>query len=377
MAKTIQCHKVYKFRMEPTELQGLELNRAAAVARFVYNWGLERCQEHYKQHRRGKPWNELSAELTQLKKTEPWLYDFDAQMLQQALADLRRAYMNFFAHRAAFPKFKKKKSARQSFRIPQRVVVKNGCVYVPSIGRVRIRQSQEIKGTTKSATFKRTAVGHWFVTLVVEFALPESKVAVREEEAIGFDLVLAPPNFLVGSDGSEVRAPRYYRAGQRKLRRAQRRLSRARPGSRNRARARLRVAQVHHRTANLRQEFLHQLSHWIVGSWSVLCFETLSLKSLARTKQAKSWRDAAFGELLRQVKYKALWHGKHFVQVGRYFPSTRRCSTCGYKNDALSLSERAWSCPGCGTQHARDGNAAKNIRCEGLRLVAEGHPETL
>jgi len=81
MAKTIQCHKVYKFRMEPTELQGLELSRAAAVARFVYNWALERCQRHYKQHKRGKPWNELSAELTQLKKTEPWLYDFDAQML--------------------------------------------------------------------------------------------------------------------------------------------------------------------------------------------------------------------------------------------------------------------------------------------------------
>jgi putative transposase len=130
------------------------------------------------------------------------------------------------------------------------------------------------------------------------------------------------------------------------------------------------------RTANLRQEFLHQLSHRMVITWSVICFENLSLQALARTKHAKSWLDAAFGELLRQVEYKALWNSKHFVKVDRFFPSTKLCSACGYKNDDLPLSDRQWTCPGCRTHHLRDANAAKNVRVEGLRIVAEGHPET-
>jgi putative transposase len=376
MAETISCRKVYKFRMEPTELEARELERTASVARYIYNWGLARCQQYYQQHGRGKPWAELSAELTQLKQTELWLYDFDSQMLQQALADLRRAYINFFERRAKFPKFKKKRAARQSFRIPQRVRIENGWVSVPAIGRIRIRQSQAIELPTRSATFQRTATGRWFVTVVVKFEMPSAKVPIREDQAVGFDMVLEPPNFLVRSDGQEVRAPRYYRAGERKLRRAQRRLSRAQKGSRNRAKARRRVAQIHERTANLRQEFLHQLSHLLVTTWSVLCFEHLSLKALARTKHAKSWLDAAFGELLRQVEYKALWNGKHFVQVDRLFPSTKLCSQCGYKKDDLSLSDREWTCPRCGRRHLRDWNAAKNVRAEGLRVVAEGHPET-
>ena len=107
-------------------MEALELERTASVARYIYNWGLARCRQYYQQHGKSKPWAELSAELTQLKQTELWLYDFDSQMLQQALADLRRAYLNFFERRAKFPQFKKKKAARQSFRIPQRVRIGNG-----------------------------------------------------------------------------------------------------------------------------------------------------------------------------------------------------------------------------------------------------------
>ena len=124
MADAIPCRKVYKFRMEPAALEAMELERMASVARYIYNWGLGRCQQYYRQHGKSKPWGELSAELTQRKRTEPWLYDFDAQMLQQALADLKRAYINFFARRAQFPRFKSKKRSRLAFRIPQRVRVR-------------------------------------------------------------------------------------------------------------------------------------------------------------------------------------------------------------------------------------------------------------
>jgi len=366
--------------MDPTPLEADKLERTASVARFIYNWGLERCTAHYAEHGKSKNWYELKAELVPLKKTEKWLYDFDSQMMQEALINLKRAYINFFEGRARFPKFKRKKHAGQSFRISQRVRVENERVYVPKVGGIKIRQSQVVELPTKSATFKRTGTGKWFVTLVVEFDIPDAKVPVEQDQTVGFDMVLQPPNFLAGFDGSsapEVPAPRFYRARERKLRRAQRKLSRRNLGSRNRSRARRRLAKVHERTSNLRQNFLHQLSHNIVLMWSVICFEDLALKSLARTKHAKSWFDSAFGELLRQVEYKAQWNSKHFVRVNRFCPSTKQCFECGYKNDNLTLSDRQWTCPACGAHHIRDLNAAKNIRAEGLKLVAEGRPETL
>jgi len=108
MAETIPCRKAYKFRMEPTELEARELERTASVARYIYNWGLARCRQYYQQHGKSKPWAELSAELTQLKQTELWLYDFDSQMLEQALADLRRAYIHFFDAGLSFPSSRKR-----------------------------------------------------------------------------------------------------------------------------------------------------------------------------------------------------------------------------------------------------------------------------
>jgi putative transposase len=282
----------------------------------------------------------------------------------------------FFAGRAKFPKFKKKKSARQSFRIPQRVRVSDGYVSIPTIGHVKLRQSEEIELPTKSAMFKRTAMGHWLVTLVAEFRMPAAKVAIREEKVVGLDAVLQPPNYLVGSDGSEVPAPRYYRRMERKLGRAQRHLSRSKKRSHNRRQAKLRVARVQERVANLRKEFVHQLSHQLVRRWDVVCVEDLSLKSLAKTKQAKSWFDASFGELFRQIEYKSRWRSKHVVQVDRFFASSKLCSACGYRNNDLRLSERQWKCPCRSRQQVRDFNAAINIKREGLRILAAGCRES-
>jgi putative transposase len=362
--------------LEPIGSQDLELERTASVSRSIYNWGLDRCQTYYRANGKSLAWLQLSRELTELKHTEPWLYDFDSQMLQQALANLKRAYGNFFAGQAKFPKFKKKKSARQSFRRPQRVKVSDGYVSIPTIGKVKLRQSEVIELPTKSSTFKRTAVGHWFVTLVAEFRMPAAKVSIGEEKEVGLDAVLQPPNYLVGSDGSEVPAPGYYRRMERKLGRAQRHWSGSKKRSQNRSQAKLRVARVQERVANLRKEFVHQLSHQLVERWDAVCVEDLNLKSLATTKQAKSWLDASFGELFRQMEYKSLWNSKHFVRVDRFFASSKLCSACGYKNNDLRLSDRQWKCPACSRQQDRDFNAAINIKSEGLRILAAGCAES-
>jgi putative transposase len=306
------------------------------------------------------------------------MYDFDSQALQQVLKNLYQAYRNHFnpKMRAGFPKFKTKKNTKQSFRIPQRVVVENDKVYVPKIGWIKIRQSREIDGETKSATFKRTATGRWFVTLVSEFELTECLPKVTPEQVYGGDLGLN--TYLTLSDGTPIQVPKFYRRYAKKLRRAQQKMCRRVKGSRNRAKALFAVSKVHERIANLRGDFAHQLTHGLVIKYPALCLENLSIEGLAKTKLAKSMLDAAFGETVRQWKYKSLWNNTHAVQADRFFPSTKLCSECGYKNNNLTLSDREWTCPSCETRHSRDGNAALNLKAEGIRiLVASGHVETL
>ena len=196
--------------MEPTALQADELLRMAGTARFVWNWALNRSQTFYKANKKGIPQSQLSNELTALKSEQPWLYDFDSQSLQQVLKNLKQAYQNHFnpSMRAGFPKFKTKKNAKQSFRIPQRVVLKDGKVYVPKLGWVKVRQSQDIEGEIKSATFKRTATGKWFVTLVSEFAVVKCLPKVTAEQVAGGDLGLN--TYITLSDGTSVEVPKFY-----------------------------------------------------------------------------------------------------------------------------------------------------------------------
>src|SRR5215469_3376462 len=368
--------KVFKFRMEPTAVQSDELLRMTGTARFIWNWALDRCQTFYKENKKGISQSQLSSELTALKNKERWLYNFDSQSLQQVLKNLKQAYENHFHPKmlSGFPKFKTKKNSKQSFRIPQRVVLKNGGVYVPKLGWVKVRQSQAIDGQTKSATFKRTATGKWYVTLVTEFDLPENKVPVAVAEVAGGDLGLG--TYLTLSDGLEIDNPRFHRQYAKKLRRAQRRLSRKLKGSRNRNKARIRVATVYERIANLRSNFSHQLTHRLM-QYPALCLENLSILGLTKTKLAKSMLDAAFRQVLQQWKYKSVWNGTYALQAERLFPSTQLCSHCRYQNKNLGLSDREWLCPECKVKHRRDHNAAQNLREEGIRqLVAMGILET-
>jgi putative transposase len=368
-------NKVYRFRMKPNTTQGQALMRLAGARRFVWNWALDRRKAYYAEHGKTIPAAQLSAELTALKR-EPdkaWLKEADAQVLQRALKDLDHAFRNFFERRARFPRFKSRKRDTPRFRIPQRVKADDGKVSVPKVGLVRIRQSMPVDLPTKGATFKRDATGRWFVTLTAEFEMPD--VALPEADpsrVVGIDLGLK--DFSVTSDGERVPAPKFYHKGQRKLRKAQRVLSRRKPGSNRKAKARLIVADIHQRIANQRSDFLHKLSNDLVSRHDGLCIEDLSVKGLARTKLAKSFTDASMGEFRRQVEYKSVWGRKHLAVIGRFYPSTRLCRGCEAINETLTLSDRQWVC-GCGMVHDRDLSAAINIRDEGLRILAVGHTD--
>ena len=371
--------KVYRFRIDPTAKQEAALARYAGARRFIFNWALQRRKETYAQTGKSISWSELSVELTGLKNKPgfDWLKETDSQLSQQAIADCKKAFDSFFQNRAGFPKFKKKHSAHQSFRIPQRVKLEDGRVYIPKIGWVAVRQSQAVDLPLKSATFKREATGKWQVSLVVEFDLPDRpKPVIETETAVGIDVGF--DRFATDSDGSVIENPRFFRKAEVKIKRASRRLSRCKKGSANRAKARRALAREYEKVANKRADFAHKFSTSVVKEKTTIACETLNLKGMSRTKLAKSVQDASHRESFRQIEYKARWRNRNIVFIGRWFPSSQLCSLCGHRHEELSLSDRFWKCPACGACHDRDHNAAKNIRDEGMRiLLAVGQTERL
>jgi putative transposase len=360
-------HKTYRYRLKPMPQQAELFRQFAGARRWIWNWGLARRKAHYHDTGKALSYQALAAELTQLKRLPgyEWLREINSQSLQQALRDLDRAFVNFFDKRAHFPRFKTRKRSRLSFRIPQRVILKRDRLTVPKIGEVKLVLHRQIEGTLKSATFAQDATGTWYVTLVCHVELAD-RPELPVEPTVGVDLGLK--DLIVTSDGKQVQAPRLYRAAERKLKRIQRHLSRCQQGSRNRERARRNVARQHQRVKNFRNDLLHKLSNALIRQYNTVCIEDLNVSGLAKSKLGKSVLDAGWSTLRFQLAYKALWCGKRLVTIGRFFPSTRLCPSCGRVNPDLTLADREWTCA-CGATYDRDLNAARNIRAEGLRLL--------
>jgi len=382
MQRTIQT--TYRYRLNPTAEQEVKLNQCAGARRFVWNWALNRKREHFQHTGKTLGFSALCVELTLVKQqgATAWLRELDSQLLQQALRDLENAYQHVFRRarhgdrQKGFPKFKSKKTDTPRFRIPQRVVLIDSFVSVPKIGPIKAIVHRPLEGVTKSATFKREACGHWYISLVVEQQIaPKVDRPVRTQ--IGIDVGLKA--LVVLSTGAKIAHPRWYRTQTRKLRRAQKALSRKVKGSRNRGKARIVVARLHQKTRNQRNDFLHKLSTDLVRHNDLVSIEDLNVRGLAKTKLAKSVLDAGWGMFRSLLTYKVDRADSHLIAIGRFFPSSKTCGACGLINTHLTLADREWTCR-CGVQHDRDLNAARNIDREGSRLfeqlVAAGHAET-
>jgi putative transposase len=369
------------YKLNPTTAQRVAFLRLTGCRRYVYNWALARRREHYAATGKHLSSAALSRELTALKHhpDTAFLAEVDSQALQQALRDADRAYTNFFAGRARRPRFASRHRGDRTARIPQRVTVDEatGTVAIPKVGHVRLRLSRPPQGVVKSATIRGDACGDWFVSLRLEApTLVDAPVspALAATNAVGIDLGLT--TYATLSTGEAIANPRYLRTSLPALKRAQRALARKQRGSKNRQQARLRVARLHRQVARQRADCQHKLSTDLVRRFNLLCVENLNLPGLARTKLARSFADVAFGEFLRQVRYKAAWHGKHVVAVGRWFPSSKTCGDCGHVYAALGRGERVWTCAACGVTHDRDANAARNILVEGTRLFGLRQADT-
>jgi putative transposase len=362
----------YGYRLYPTNNQQTTLAQWAGCRRVVWNWALRCKQAHFQATGRSLSYAALCSALTELKRLPDtqWLKDCHSQVLQQVLVDLETAFANFFEKRANYPRWKTRKHTLHSLRFPQNVtVVDNQTISVPKIGLVNALIHRPLQGVAKSATIKQDATGKWWVIFVCQIDRPD--VQLTADHPVGVDVGLE--SFLTLHTGQKVAPPKFYRHGEKKLKRLARKLARAKRGSANRKKAKQRLARAHQRIRNRRSDWLHKQAMGILRQFDTVCIETLNIRGLARTKLAKSFSDAALGTFLRMLAHKAEWHGRQIVAVGRFFPSSKLCHRCREKT-VLTLSHRIWTCsnPHCGVTHDRDVNAAINIMQEGLRLLAAG-----
>lgn len=370
---------VLKVRIYPNPQQELALVKNLGCARFVYNYYLNKTHNQYLETGKGMTYCQMAKDLTQLKKNSDyqWLAESTAATLQQSLKNLEVAFKNFFEKRAKFPKFKSKHN-KQSIRYPESCSIRNQGLKLPKIGIVKAKISKEIKseGKIKSVTVSKTSTGKYFASLLFE----TDDLTVNKEPLIsGIDLGLSSlVTVFDGKNSYKVDPIKPTRKYAKRLKRRQQKLSRRVKGSNNRRKAIKQVAKVHEKITNTRTDFLHKLSRKLVDENQVIVAEDLCVKGLARTKLAKSIHDAGFGILLNFLSYKLEREGGKLIQVDRFYPSTKTCSCCSFKNDLIDLSVRDWVCPNCKTRHDRDENAAKNLRTEGIRIMltnTEGHSE--
>ncbi|MET7700274.1 RNA-guided endonuclease TnpB family protein [Streptomyces sp. NPDC005485] len=380
----------YSFRVYPEPGQRIALARAFGCARVVFN-DVVRAREDARKAREPFPTAAaLSQQLITRAKNTPersWLADVSSVVLQQALRDAEAAYKTFFAslkgarkgRKARSPRLKSRKDARQSIRFTANArwkITDGGRLLLPKIGGIKVKWSRSLPVTPSSVTVIKDAAGRYFASFVIATDPDADRACWGEPEpdaAVGIDLGLR--YFAVLSDGTKIDSPRFLRRAEKKLKKAQRELSRKRKGSRNREKARLKVARAHAVVADARKDFHHQLSTKLIRENQSVAVEDLAVSGLARTRLAKSVHDAGWSQFVTMLAYKAERYGRTFVKIGRFEPTSQVCSTCGHQDGPKPLHVREWTCPSCATRHDRDLNAAKNVKqAAGLAVSACGAP---
>lgn len=355
----------HRIRLSPNNVQGTYLARAAGTARFAYNWALAEWQRQYEACKVDPSLPKpnaaaLARQLNTIKRTEfPWMLEVTKNAPQMAIIQVGHAFENFFTKRASYPVFRKRGLDDRFALTNDQFRVEDRRIRIPKLGWVRMREALRFSGRIVSASISRGA-GHWYVSITVH--TPDLPLPLAENQgAVGVDLGIAALATL--STGEKFAGPKALRTQLVRLRRLSRALSRKVKGSCNRAKARLKLAKLHARIASIRRDSLHQLSTSITRRFHTIGIEDLNVKGmLANRRLARAIADMGWSELCRQLKYKSAWRGGQVVTADPWCPSSKTCSGCGLRLDALDLGTRLWICPGCGILHDRDINAAINLK---------------
>ena len=385
--KVIQA---YRFALDPSPAQERALHSHAGAARFAWNWGLAKCKERYEAEGKWYSGAELHKLWNAEKKADPslaWWAENSKCAYQESFRNLDRALRAFVkskkgqrkGKRLGFPRFKKRGKARDSFQFAAGAMRCSGStVTLPRLGTIRThepteklaRKLEDGSARILSATVTRTAQ-RWFVSFTVEAERDQPGRHARPGTAIGVDLSVK--TLLTGVDDAgkviEVKGPKPLRASLRRLRRASRAHARKQPGSAGRRKSAAKLARIHARVANARANALHKATTALTREYETVVTEDLSVTGMtANRKLARAVSDQGFGQARRMLAYKTEREGGTLVVAGRWYPSSKTCSACGWRKPSLTLAERVFACEQCGHQEDRDVNAARNL----LGLAASG-----
>ncbi|ELY6205951.1 TPA: transposase [Cronobacter sakazakii] len=365
--------RAYKYRFYPTPDQIELLAQTFGCVRFVYNSILRWRTDAYCERQEKIGYPQADKRLTALKAMPEYAFlrEVSAVPLQQAIRHQQDAFKNFFAGRAAYPAFKSKRHKQAATFMNTAFKYRDGKLYMAkSKAPLDVRWSRPLPSAPSSITISKDTAGRYFVSCLCEFEPVSLPITAS---TVGIDVGLK--DLFVTDTGFKSGNPRHTAKYAARLALFQRRLSKKVKGSKNRAKARLKVARLHAKIADCRLDALHKATRKLINENQVVCVESLKVKNMIRNPSlSKAIADASWGEFTRQLQYKGEWAGRSVVAIDQFFPSSKRCSCCGFTMQKMPLDVRKWHCPECGTDHDRDINAAINIKAAGLAVLAHGEP---
>jgi putative transposase len=361
-------HKSYKYRIYPTKEQESLLSKHFGHCRFVFNRFLNERKEKYLNEKTSLNYYDNARTLTELKKDEEfvWLKEVNSQSLQASIRNLDIAYKNFFNKQNKFPRFKSKYD-RQSFKVPQNVLVEESKLVIPKFKEgIKLNLHRKMEGSPLFATISKSTTGKYYVSITCEV---EHKPFEKTNKSVGVDTGIKELAIL--SDGSSYENIKSLKTKLKKLKYEQRQLSKKVKGSNSRLKQKSKLATVHEKVTNIRKDYLHKVSTEIIKNHDVICIEDLAVKNMMKNhKLAQAFSDVSLGAFYSMLEYKANWNDKTVVKIDRFFPSSKTCNVCNYINQDLTLKDREWTCKSCNTVHDRDFNASINIKKQGLKILS-------
>ena len=356
----------YKTELDPNNKQRTLLAKHAGAARYAYNWALS--QKKIAMESKSKIPNaiELNRRLVELKQTElSWMYQVSSRSPQEALRNCDAAFDNFFRRckqkkkgKKGFPRFKSKKNGPGSFRLYGAIKVAGRHIQLPRLGKLKLKESNYLPTQAKvlNASISERA-GRWFVSILVEEEITQP---TKPTAKVGVDLGIK--SLATVSDGESYDNPQALRSNLDRLRRRSRQVSKKVKGSKNRKKAAKQLAKLHYKISCIRRDTIHKITSHLTKTKSCIVIEDLNVSGMMKNRRlARAIQDVGFFEFRRQLEYKGKWYGCEIVIADRYFPSSKKCSECGWINKDLMLSDRTFVCKNCGIEIDRDFNAACNL----------------